>query len=48
MGYAKVLIVAVFNMQDIELAVGAIGGELAIYKYNKVNPWKMCDGLGTV
>lgn len=33
---------------DIELTVGGIGGELAIYKYNNVNPWKMCDGLGTV
>eukprot|EP01124_Arcella_intermedia_P024740 TRINITY_DN4243_c0_g1_i2.p1 TRINITY_DN4243_c0_g1~~TRINITY_DN4243_c0_g1_i2.p1 ORF type:complete len:359 (-),score=60.86 TRINITY_DN4243_c0_g1_i2:460-1536(-) len=36
------------NDNDIELAVGCLSGELAIFKGSKENPWKYCDHLGTI
>ncbi len=35
-------------LKAVELAIGGIGGELAFYKYDKVNAWQRCEGLGAI
>ena len=34
--------------KDIELVIGSIDGELAIFKESNINYWKKCSNLGLV